>query len=157
MFPCYTNRATVTPHHSSTPKETYIPHKTHGEHGRRSCVSIYRPSVPALTASYSPPRSIVLPANRSSSTISLPVPSWRIAEIVQRALAVDKEISPYVHREFAIPPPSSSPRPVVVIYYKATTARMLRVSTNGIFESLGTVLRVCQELDVDVLEKELDG
>lgn len=60
-----------------------------------------------------------------------------------------------MYREFAVSSPSLSPEPVVVIYYKATTARMLRVSTNGIFESLGTVLRVCQELDVDVLEKEL--
>lgn len=95
-------------------------------------------------------------ANLPLSTISLPVPSWHIAETIQRALAVDKEISPYVHREFAVPSPSSSPSPVVVIYYKATTARMLRVSTNGIFESLGTVLRVCEELDIDVLEKDLE-
>lgn len=156
MFLCYTNRAPQS-HHTTVPLRKNIhPHKTHGEHGRRSCVSIYRHSVPTLTASYSPSRLIILPANHPSSTVSLPVPSWRIAEIIQRALAVDKEISPYVHREFAVPSPSSSPRPVVVIYYKATTARMLRVSTNGIFESLGTVLRVCQELDVDVFEKELD-
>lgn len=59
-----------------------------------------------------------------------------------------------MHREFAVPSPSPSSEPVVIIYYKATTARMLRVSTNGIFESLGTVLRVCEELDVDVLEKD---
>jgi EKC/KEOPS complex subunit PCC1/LAGE3 len=34
---------------------------------------------------------------------------------------------------------------------------MLRVATNGMFESLGTALRVCEELDVDVLERELGG
>lgn len=147
--------------HSSQKHITYLiglapPHESHGGYGRRSHA---RPSVPALTVSYS---HLVFfcycyPAYFPLSAISLPVPSWHIAETIQRALAVDKEISPYVHREFAVPSPSSSPRPVVVIYYKATTARMLRVSTNGIFESLGTVLRVCQELDLDVLEKELDG
>ncbi|KAI5848660.1 transcription factor Pcc1-domain-containing protein [Morchella snyderi] len=89
-----------------------------------------------------------------SLTISLPVPSWRIAETIQRALAVDKEISPYVQREFEVPNSDQAASPVVLVHYKATTARMLRVSTNGIFESLGTVLRVCEELDEDVLERE---
>lgn len=38
--------------------------------------------------------------------------------------------------------------------YKATTNRMLRVSVNGFFESMGVVLGVMQELDVDVLAEE---
>ena len=35
--------------------------------------------------------------------------------------------------------------------YKATTDRMLRVAVNGFMESLGVVLSVMEELDVDVL------
>lgn len=35
--------------------------------------------------------------------------------------------------------------------YRATTNRMLRVSVNGFFESMGVVLGIMQELDVDVL------
>jgi len=37
--------------------------------------------------------------------------------------------------------------------YKATTNRMLRVAVNGFMESLGVVLGVMEELDVDVLAK----
>lgn len=39
--------------------------------------------------------------------------------------------------------------------YKATTNRMLRVAVNGFMESLGVVLGVMEELDVDVLSNEL--
>lgn len=35
--------------------------------------------------------------------------------------------------------------------YRATTNRMLRVSVNGFFESMGVLLGIMQELDVDVL------
>ena len=38
--------------------------------------------------------------------------------------------------------------------YKATTNRMLRVAVNGFLESLGVVLGVMEELDVDVLGVE---
>ena len=38
--------------------------------------------------------------------------------------------------------------------YKATTNRMLRVAVNGFMESLGVVLAVMEELDVDVLADE---
>ena len=46
--------------------------------------------------------------------------------------------------------------------YEATTNRMLRVAVNGFFDSLGTVIQVMEELDVDVLHHEaingaLDG
>lgn len=37
--------------------------------------------------------------------------------------------------------------------YKATTNRMLRVAVNGFMESLGVVLGIMEELDIDVLEK----
>lgn len=39
--------------------------------------------------------------------------------------------------------------------YKATTNRMLRVAVNGFMESLGLVLGIMEELDVDVLAKEI--
>lgn len=42
----------------------------------------------------------------------------------------------------------------LAIHYKATTARMLRVAVNGAFESVGTLLRVCEELDVGVMAEE---
>ena len=35
--------------------------------------------------------------------------------------------------------------------YKATTNRMLRVAVNGFMESLGVVIGIMEELDVDVL------
>lgn len=41
--------------------------------------------------------------------------------------------------------------------YKATTNRMLRVAVNGFMESLGVVLGVMEELDVDVLAQSLES
>lgn len=38
--------------------------------------------------------------------------------------------------------------------YRATTNRMLRVAVNGFMESLGVVLGVMEELDVDVLAEK---
>ena len=105
-------------------------------------------SLSVLRVSPPPPSSANI-----ASTISLPLPSHHLANTLQRALSVDKEISPFVQRTYTAHPSST----ILQIYYKATTARMLRVATNGMFESLGTVLRVCEELDVDVLEKELGG
>jgi EKC/KEOPS complex subunit PCC1/LAGE3 len=40
---------------------------------------------------------------------------------------------------------------VLQTVYAATTNRMLRVAVNGFMESLGVVLGVMEELDVDVL------
>lgn len=39
--------------------------------------------------------------------------------------------------------------------YRATTNRMLRVAVNGFMESLGVVLQIMEELDVDVLAPQL--
>lgn len=39
--------------------------------------------------------------------------------------------------------------------YKATTNRMLRVAVNGFMESLGVVLGIMEELDVDVLAENV--
>ena len=40
--------------------------------------------------------------------------------------------------------------------YCATTNRMLRVAVNGFMESLGVILGVMAELDVDVLKAEME-
>ena len=46
----------------------------------------------------------------------------------------------------------------LLVHYKAITPRMLRVAVNGFFESLGVIVQVMEELDVDVVhEKGLDG
>lgn len=54
-----------------------------------------------------------------------------------------------------------SKKTVLKTEYKATTNRMLRVAVNGFFESLGTVIQVMEELDVDVVHEKglesLDG
>jgi EKC/KEOPS complex subunit PCC1/LAGE3 len=47
---------------------------------------------------------------------------------------------------------------VLMVHYKATTPRMLRVAVNGFFESVGLIVQVMEELDVDVLhEKGIEG
>ena len=47
---------------------------------------------------------------------------------------------------------------VLKVHYKAITPRMLRVAVNGFFESLGVIVQVMEELDVDVLhEKGIEG
>ena len=40
---------------------------------------------------------------------------------------------------------------VLTTEYRATTNRMLRVAVNGFMESLGVILGLMEELDVDVL------
>ncbi|KAI9759533.1 MAG: cell division control protein 14 [Chaenotheca gracillima] len=82
--------------------------------------------------------------------------------IALRALEVDKELSPLVQRSFLLAAPdtsdhvqddvgSGSEKTVLETRYKATTNRMLRVAVNGFMESLGVVVGVMEELDVDVL------
>ncbi|ODM22090.1 hypothetical protein SI65_02936 [Aspergillus cristatus] len=104
-----------------------------------------------------------------SLTITLPLPSSHLASSALRTLEVDTELSPFVRRDLELVAPSAStPAPeagkmeiegeeksVLKTTYRATTNRMLRVAVNGFMESLGVVLGVMQELDVDVLE--MDG
>ncbi|KAL4810341.1 transcription factor Pcc1-domain-containing protein [Aspergillus unguis] len=98
-------------------------------------------------------------------TISLPLPTRRLASSALRALEVDAELSPHVRRDFALKSTNSEGpeangegdgegQTVLETTYKATTNRMLRVAVNGFMESLGVVLGVMEELDVDVLEEE---
>lgn len=100
--------------------------------------------------------------------IDVPLLTHRLALSAMRALQVDAELSPLVHRRFSLVPPNSASTPgtggaepggpedesstVLRTEYNATTNRMLRVAANGFMESLGVVLQVMEELDVDVLE-----
>lgn len=116
--------------------------------------------------------------------ISIPLPTHRLASSALRALQVDVELSPLVQRSFTLVSPErrethasngsvEGPAPngdaatsvrnednpleektILRTEYKATTNRMLRVSVNGFLESMGVVLEVMQELDVDVLAEE---
>lgn len=106
-----------------------------------------------------------------SLVIEVPFPTHRLASTALQALQVDAELSPLVQRAFSI---SSADQErsstglmsgtdggdggvVVVVlrtHYKATTNRMLRVAVNGYMESLGLVLGLMEELDVDVLQVE---
>jgi EKC/KEOPS complex subunit PCC1/LAGE3 len=68
-----------------------------------------------------------------------------------------------VRRSFALkssdananPDDTEESKTVLETTYRATTNRMLRVSVNGFMDTLGVVLRVIEELDVDVLREEL--
>ena len=81
---------------------------------------------------------------------------------------MDAEVSPLVNRSFSVEAHSTSltngsittsttqdetdSRPAnLIVVYKATTNRMLRVAVNGFMESLSLVLDVMEGLDVDVL------
>ena len=86
---------------------------------------------------------------------------------------MDEELSPLVKREFSLASQNAADdflhdistlnlhdneKTTLQVHYKATTPRMLRVAVNGFFESLGVIVQVMEELDVDVLhEKGLDG
>jgi len=96
-------------------------------------------------------------------TLNIPFPTPYLAHTALRALAVDQELSPLVRRSFALASPgvsvangaggemTSESKNVLRVFYAATTNRMLRVAVNGFFESMGVVLGVMEELDVDVL------
>jgi EKC/KEOPS complex subunit PCC1/LAGE3 len=102
--------------------------------------------------------------------IDVPLPTHRLASSALQALQVDMELSPLVQRTFSLASShdtfDSSPQSngmmaglngsdgsIVMLrtQYKATTNRMLRVAVNGFMESLGVVLGVMEELDLDVL------
>ena len=105
-------------------------------------------------------------------TIYIPLPTHRLASSALKALQVDEELSSLVRRSFFLvkeSEPRTSSRlkstgdnvngvpvnledlTVLKTVYHATTNRMLRVAVNGFMESLGVVLGVMEELDLDVL------
>ncbi|KAJ6079526.1 hypothetical protein N7467_009279 [Penicillium canescens] len=108
-----------------------------------------------------------------SLTISLPLPTNRLASSALRTLEVDSELSPFVRRTLSLESPTSEApsepkekkqkqdpdesKSVLKTTYYATTNRMLRVAVNGFMESLGVILGVMAELDVDVLKAEMEG
>ncbi|EXJ54338.1 hypothetical protein A1O7_09677 [Cladophialophora yegresii CBS 114405] len=102
-----------------------------------------------------------------SRVVDVPLLSNRLASTAMRALQVDAELSPLVRRNFTVVAADrvngdvaeeqknaadDSHKTILRTEYSATTNRMLRVAVNGFMESLGVVLQVMQELDVDVLE-----
>lgn len=99
----------------------------------------------------------------SHRVISIPLPSNRLASAALQAIQVDKELSALVHRSFALKSPEpqtgdgvdEESKTVLETTYRATTNRMLRVSVNGFMDTLGVVLGVIEDLDVDVLREEL--
>jgi EKC/KEOPS complex subunit PCC1/LAGE3 len=94
--------------------------------------------------------------NPHHRTISVPLPTARLATAALRSLQVDEELSTLVRRSFSTvsPGPGVHGETVLKTEYKATTNRMLRVAVNGFMESLGVVLGIMEELDVDVLGKD---
>ena len=102
--------------------------------------------------------------------IDVPLPTHRLASSALQALQVDAELSPLVRRSFCLASSINSNAnenghsstdeettireslTILRTTYEATTNRMLRVAVNGFMESLGVVLQVMEELDVDVLE-----
>ena len=77
-----------------------------------------------------------------------------LASTASHALSVDAELSPLVRRSFNTTS-SDAEHNELQVKYSATTPRMLRVSVNGFFESLGVVLGVMKELDVEVVHGEI--
>jgi EKC/KEOPS complex subunit PCC1/LAGE3 len=107
-----------------------------------------------------PPPTPKIQLTQGNSTLHVPFPTPHLALTSLRALSVDTELSPLVHRSFSIPQndPSSPPSDhILQVEYSATTNRMLRVAVNGFLESVGVVVGVMRELDTDVVERSMDG
>jgi EKC/KEOPS complex subunit PCC1/LAGE3 len=88
--------------------------------------------------------------------LNIPFPSSHYASTALRALAVDAELSPLVRRSFSLASDakqSGAEQSILVVDYAATTNRMLRVAVNGFFESVGVVIGVMKDLDVDVVHE----
>ncbi|KAI9734589.1 MAG: hypothetical protein M1834_002190 [Cirrosporium novae-zelandiae] len=99
-----------------------------------------------------------------SIVLEIPFPAYRLASSALRALEVDAELSQLVSRSLSLITPASCPndaanedevdrKTILRTEYKATTDRMLRVAVNGFMESLGVVISVMEELDVDIIEQ----
>lgn len=90
--------------------------------------------------------------------INVPFPDHRLASTALRSLNVDQEPSTSVQRRYSLIDSEGNPASenengtILRTEYNATTNRMLRVAVNGFMESLGVVLQVMEELDVDVSE-----
>ena len=96
-----------------------------------------------------PPKPSLCKPINTHSQLNIPFPSHHYASTALRALSVDAELSPLVRRSFNIA--GDKEQNILVVNYAATTNRMLRVAVNGFFESVGVVIGVMKELDVDVV------
>ncbi|KKA28779.1 hypothetical protein TD95_002862 [Thielaviopsis punctulata] len=81
-----------------------------------------------------------------SISLSIPFPTPRLANVALKAISVDPELSPLVHRSMR------TDGPALLVDYKATTNRMLRVATNSFMASLKLTTEVMEKMDADVLE-----
>ncbi|KAF2865121.1 transcription factor Pcc1-domain-containing protein [Massariosphaeria phaeospora] len=95
-------------------------------------------------------------------TLNIPFPTPRLASTALRAIAVDRELSPLVRRSFSLVSAAeqdseSTEQNVLCVEYTASTNRSLRVAVNGFFESIGVVVSVMKELDVDVAYGPVEG
>ncbi|CAI6332421.1 unnamed protein product [Periconia digitata] len=91
-------------------------------------------------------------------TLDIPFPTAHLASTALSALAVDSEPSSLVKRSFSTLAPSDSTELTVLrVDYAADTNRMLRVAVNSFMESMGVVVGVMKELDVDVVYGEIEG
>jgi EKC/KEOPS complex subunit PCC1/LAGE3 len=87
--------------------------------------------------------------------LEIPFPTKRLADIAQKALGVDKELSPLVRRTLSLEDgPDSNDATFLNIQYEATTNRMLRVAVNSFLDSLHLTVEVMEQLDEDVLEQK---
>uniref|UniRef100_A0ABP0E381 Uncharacterized protein n=1 Tax=Sporothrix epigloea TaxID=1892477 RepID=A0ABP0E381_9PEZI len=103
-----------------------------------------------------------------SLVIDIPFPTARLATIALQVVSVDKELSPSVRRSFALHSlfedtatdaaidADAAPKTVLRTTYEASTNRMLRVSVNAFFDSIGLVTEVMENLDENVLAAEAD-
>ncbi|KAM5355874.1 hypothetical protein ACJ41O_002520 [Fusarium nematophilum] len=94
-----------------------------------------------------------------SIVLNVPFPNARLATTALKAIQVDPELSPLVRRQLTVVPaaaqsPSHGDAQVLVVQYKATTNRMLRVAVNGFMESLKLVVEVMEQLDTDVFGQQ---
>ncbi|KAH6689091.1 transcription factor Pcc1-domain-containing protein [Plectosphaerella plurivora] len=86
--------------------------------------------------------------------LEIPFPNKRLADIAQKAIGVDKELSPLVKRTLSLEDSPDSDATYLNIHYEATTNRMLRVAVNSFLDSLNLTVEVMEQLDVDVLEQK---
>lgn len=86
----------------------------------------------------------------------MPFPTARLSSVARQALAVDRELSPLVRRDFSTVTAGAAQHDCILrVHYSATTNRMLRVAVNSFMDSLALVLEVMEKLDADVLEAKL--
>ncbi|KAF2397666.1 Pcc1-domain-containing protein [Trichodelitschia bisporula] len=93
--------------------------------------------------------------------LTIPFPTHRLANAALRSLAVDEELSQLVKRDFALTNNDGDTSTsegkgveadtVLLVTYRATTHRMLRVAVNGFLESVRLVVQVMEEADEDVV------